>query len=862
MSQERLARRTLRTLLGERAATDPILVIAAIAVSLVLLVGGSFAVAGIIANGQDLNAKAELEKVAVAESSMYARDSQYLDYDSRGTAADRALETAPIGFTPGDGVHTVAATCGTEDGAAWVAASKSATGRLFYRSSAAATVHEHPATELRQGPCTVDLGSLAAALGGAGPIAEPGPEVDPLTACRNTTLTPDLSAGTNTELAAAFASGGVVQLEADLTFTNTTGGALTVGSGKSVTLDLNGHNLTATGRPAIKVPAGTSFTVIDSGTTGALTATATTGSASTGYPGIGSGYNDSAGTINIVCGTITAKGVAGGPGIGGIGGYSAISITGGIVVATGAYNGSQSSRGAAAIGGGWGTAVAAHGPITITGGVITARSTGTANQEIGGGAQAAGVWEKLSNVTIVQGTVNGFRFPALGKSAIDVATSAEIDAALGTVSAGLPGLTQPLLRLTDNISAATAINAVMDTTVDLHGHDLSVAPTTTSPAVNVPAGVRFTVTDTAGGGTLTAKGNGYNTMRPGIGHATAAGTIIIHSGTVVATGASGGPGIGGVTSYEAITINGGTVHAQGSKRSATTESAPGIGTGFGSTEAASGDITINGGTVISRTTTGGAAQEIGNGTSAASTKVHIAGGIVNGFSYPLTNPSPIAIDNAEQLTAATTTVAKKLPGLTNPLYVIGEDTSLSGTLFVAENAHIDLHGHSLTVSGSCPGISVTTGNSLTIRDTIGGGVLTATSGSAGTTPCSGIGSRSTTKVGSIIIESGTVIARAVSGGAGIGGYGFDRIEISGGTVDSTGGSGSPSKGAGIGLSTGAIADLAGPLRITGGSITATRGGSSSGPQAEDIGGGYSNATGTVSLVDVVISGALVNGVQH
>ncbi len=54
----------------DRGATDPILVIAAIAVSLALLVGGTFATAKLIANGKDLNAKGDLDKVAVAETAL------------------------------------------------------------------------------------------------------------------------------------------------------------------------------------------------------------------------------------------------------------------------------------------------------------------------------------------------------------------------------------------------------------------------------------------------------------------------------------------------------------------------------------------------------------------------------------------------------------------------------------------------------------------------------------------------------------------------------------------------------------------------------------------------------------------------
>jgi hypothetical protein len=59
-----------RFLRPDRAATDPILVIAAIAVSLVLLVGGSFAVTGLIASGHDANAKNDLGRVAAAETAL------------------------------------------------------------------------------------------------------------------------------------------------------------------------------------------------------------------------------------------------------------------------------------------------------------------------------------------------------------------------------------------------------------------------------------------------------------------------------------------------------------------------------------------------------------------------------------------------------------------------------------------------------------------------------------------------------------------------------------------------------------------------------------------------------------------------
>lgn len=93
----------LKSINRDRGATDPILVIAAIAVSLVLLVGGSFAVSGIVSNGHNLNAKSDLEKVAVAEASRYAGADEFLAYKQTGTATDRALEKSGVGFNPTEG---------------------------------------------------------------------------------------------------------------------------------------------------------------------------------------------------------------------------------------------------------------------------------------------------------------------------------------------------------------------------------------------------------------------------------------------------------------------------------------------------------------------------------------------------------------------------------------------------------------------------------------------------------------------------------------------------------------------------------------------------------------------------------------
>jgi hypothetical protein len=95
--------KTIKSIRADRGATDPILVIAAIAVSLVLLVGGSFAVSGIITNGHNLNAKTDLNLVHVAETSQYAETDSYVAYKQNGTAAERVLESSGVGFSPTEG---------------------------------------------------------------------------------------------------------------------------------------------------------------------------------------------------------------------------------------------------------------------------------------------------------------------------------------------------------------------------------------------------------------------------------------------------------------------------------------------------------------------------------------------------------------------------------------------------------------------------------------------------------------------------------------------------------------------------------------------------------------------------------------
>ena len=86
----------MRGLRADRGATDPILVIAAIATTLVLMLGGSFAYADAVHHADDTAAKAELSNVALAEAASvnatggYVSDPANLTLDGR-----RNLDIAP-----------------------------------------------------------------------------------------------------------------------------------------------------------------------------------------------------------------------------------------------------------------------------------------------------------------------------------------------------------------------------------------------------------------------------------------------------------------------------------------------------------------------------------------------------------------------------------------------------------------------------------------------------------------------------------------------------------------------------------------------------------------------------------------------
>jgi hypothetical protein len=132
----------------ERGATDPILVVAAMAVTLVLLVGGSFLISGIITNGQNLNAKSDLDKITVAQAGSFAEGDTYLAYKVTKAGIESGdtnsngdyLSATSIGFniTEGGGVNVT-----LDGGDGWNAASESVSGAIYIKTSMSNKIVEY-----------------------------------------------------------------------------------------------------------------------------------------------------------------------------------------------------------------------------------------------------------------------------------------------------------------------------------------------------------------------------------------------------------------------------------------------------------------------------------------------------------------------------------------------------------------------------------------------------------------------------------------------------------------------------------------------------------------------------------------------
>ncbi len=139
----------------ERGATDPILIIAGIAITLILLVGGSFAISGFIGNAHNLNAKNDLDRIATAQAAFLAENDHYAGLGTKsvdGTLYTNAtglaaLRSSSIGFVPREGATFRV----FSSASGWVALTKSASGTKYVRTSLSTAVTETVPTTLPPG---------------------------------------------------------------------------------------------------------------------------------------------------------------------------------------------------------------------------------------------------------------------------------------------------------------------------------------------------------------------------------------------------------------------------------------------------------------------------------------------------------------------------------------------------------------------------------------------------------------------------------------------------------------------------------------------------------------------------------------
>lgn len=118
--------------LRDRGATDPLLIIAGIAISLILLVGGSFALAEFMSYSRDMAARDDLARIATAEVSYHSENDHYAEL---ATGPDielpnTQLADGKVGFTPSENNTVVSV---SKSG--WTAVTQSASGKVFVRSS-------------------------------------------------------------------------------------------------------------------------------------------------------------------------------------------------------------------------------------------------------------------------------------------------------------------------------------------------------------------------------------------------------------------------------------------------------------------------------------------------------------------------------------------------------------------------------------------------------------------------------------------------------------------------------------------------------------------------------------------------------
>jgi hypothetical protein len=128
---------------GDRGAVDPILVIASIAVTLILLVAGTFNLGEISRKNADDAAKNDLRMLAAAEKTYYASQTAFTFYDS----ATNTAALASKGFQPNGRVTVIPCRSG------WVAAAVSKSGQILTSTNKGASFADQTGTGLTLPSC-------------------------------------------------------------------------------------------------------------------------------------------------------------------------------------------------------------------------------------------------------------------------------------------------------------------------------------------------------------------------------------------------------------------------------------------------------------------------------------------------------------------------------------------------------------------------------------------------------------------------------------------------------------------------------------------------------------------------------------
>ncbi|GAB6393845.1 MAG: Ig-like domain-containing protein [Bacteroidales bacterium] len=361
---------------------------------------------------------------------------------------------------------------------------------------------------------------------------------------------------------------------------------------------------------------------------------------------------------------------------------------------------------------------------TITAGVILPDSS-IINIAAPGAGDVSKGWVFINSaVTII---ANGEYVIAGSSSVNSVAVSGGVTATITLQNVNIRNAFASPFRLASDNTGSSQVTLI------LVGNNELVATDGYSAGLTVEDNAKLVI---EGSGSLLAQGAGSNpTGGAGIGggNGKAAGTVVIKSGTVTATGGYAGAGIGGGAggSGGTITVSGGVITANGG------ENAAAIGGGYSGNGV---NITVSGGAI---TATGGyAGVGIGGGAGGSGGTITVSGG------------------------AITATGGENAAAIGGGIYGTGGRITVSGGVLTAIGG-ADAAG----IGGGFEG----NGGNISISN----GILVAVT-PGGTGAPSAIGGGGRGNAGTVNITGGTVYA---SGGTGIGaGATGGVINITGGTV--------------------------------------------------------------------------------